>query len=758
MSEKGQIAPFPSFDVPRTKKSSPEYGFQFSEAIYTRWYNNMTVWGNVRLGWFDTQRLYAEGRQDRTVYQKRFLGTTKDGNTRRGYSNISFDISSSAPKHIGTIHSLVTATDFDVEIGSLSKEATFKKSKMKHELWFDKMIGNPLRQQSAEQLGLDIPLKDHYWMPENRQELELYDKYGGFKLPFETGLSMIVKDAFKTSDWPYVHKRCLDKLLQTSWTIAKIVDNQDGSTGVRFVDTANYICSFVEDDNIESPYEGDFEYVSLQTLVPGLKKAYPNITQEDIESIALMNMSYNSNYTIQNYRTPDPVTQRFPYYDFKIKVFHFTFMAVDTDFYVKEGKKFYKSEYGKRVEKENKKTEEFSNCTRYEGTRIVGLKYVINYGECKNIVKSADGTPESRYIRISTNEISIVERWKPWLDELQMIQLKYRTFVMAMKPNTTVYDLGIMANIDLGNGKLTQAEMVSLEEQTGRMFIQTRGDLLNKVDPRAAIQKLGNPQAGPIADAMNAIAFIEHQIQSAAGITDAVAAQPGASPDRLVGVGQQEMAATSNAMFNLVFTMTRFKEKIAKKLISKTRVKMEFDPKTREYYGGVIGDHLVDAILQYKDLSLNQIGITMKVKASPERKRMIMDLVGQSLAAGRNGQIGINPSDALFVEKELEEGTVEMAMWYLSIAEERAFKKNQEAQLMMQKDNSEKQIAAAQSAAESQSRVMQMKSELDAMSQKQKIADQFMADMKLQQDDNHAKLDQIELAETLRADNQPPKI
>ncbi len=339
------ITAYPSSNVDPKVKASKEYGLQVSEALLNDQRDLRWQWGgNDYMNFYSVMRTYLEGRQDPTQYEKRFRGTKKDGTLRRGYNNISMEIHPEARKHRSTLHSEIKKNEYNIQIESLSKQARGKKSYLKSFLWHDSQE-NALRQQ------VGVPLKNHYWTPESLPELAMYEKMGGFNLQFETGLSKMVENAFAISNWEdYQSGVAIDEMLLTSHVYARIHDNKDGSLGFTVIPALDFKTAYIKDETVEPPYAGNYEWMTMEELIPKLKEAYPGMTDEEILKIARSNFQNNKGYNLDNYVNRDPVTQRFPYYDMMVRVFRFYFKSIDTEYWTKTSDgKMFPEEYGKVV-------------------------------------------------------------------------------------------------------------------------------------------------------------------------------------------------------------------------------------------------------------------------------------------------------------------------------------------------------------------------------------------------------------------------
>lgn len=211
-----EIIGFPSDNVPREQKESLSFISQVGQAIYSRWYNGRTLFGHSATGWFQMMTDYAESRQSSAPYRDWFLGTKNDKNSmdrnfteysRKAYTNVSYEIVSPAPKFISTIKSMLSASDFKVHVESLNKESSYQKAYEKWKLYYEDKLINPMRQQ------IGIPVKEYPWVPANETELDMYERYHGFKLPLEMAMADIAESVFQISDWDKIRLRTIEKLI-----------------------------------------------------------------------------------------------------------------------------------------------------------------------------------------------------------------------------------------------------------------------------------------------------------------------------------------------------------------------------------------------------------------------------------------------------------------------------------------------------------------------------------------------------------------
>jgi hypothetical protein len=741
----GKISPFPADSLPSDDKKDTAWGVSAAQAIYGRWYSapipygsGGTVYGN--LGYFNMLKSYSEGRQSTLKYKKLYRGEISkpnssghdsyNENTRKGYNNIGFDqnsIVSSAPLLISVIKGLLTQSDYKVVVSSTSKADNYLKDKIKWKMYIDAKIVNPLK----EELGLPFTKPD--WEPQSKAEAELYEKYHGIRLPIEMSLSMIAEHGFNVSDWDKVRDKMIDSALQTSFICGKIETRRDGSVGVKYINPAMYITVW-DDDNPEAepPFAGFIKRVPIHVL----KEKLPNLNTKQLEAIARMYSTSNNVSDPTNYAwtSKDPVTQRYTWYDFLVDVLDFEYKTDDVNFYIGRragnGNYVYKKEDRPKkqyADGRERKTDKVYQQNIYEGCWIVGSSYIYDYGLQTNMIKNADGSCALSYFSERIAGKSVVERWQSLLDDQQIATLKLRAAILAAAPKGLAIDVGLLANMDLGLGKVSALEIARIRRETGNQFFATRLEVGQKYNGANAVMELENGVGRQLDEWINYQMFIESQMKRIAGITDTASASPNSSPEKLVGIGQMELDSTNNALFNIRQAIIRIKEKAARKIIQKARVNIAGDKTCANYYEAYLGPIYYKAVSSLKDISLNQIGIKLKATTTAQRKAYIMSLIEASLAAGRNGMKGINTADALYVEKTLEEGNDELAAWYLALAEQRADDKLQQNQERMSAINAENSTKSAQAAQQFRAEVEQMLSSLRTNENSKEIADKLQA-------------------------------
>jgi hypothetical protein len=333
-----------------------------------------------------------------------------------------------------------------------------------------------------------------------------------------------------------------------------------------------------------------------------------------------------------------------------------------------------------------------------------------------------------------------------------MAELKERAAVQAASPKGLAIDTGLLAQMDIGGGKMNGLEVARMRRETGNFYYSTPSVFLQTGKSAAnTVMELENGIGKQLNEWLVLKQSIIADILRIAGITDAVAAMPNSNGEKGLGVTQIEVEATNNALYPLKTALVNFKMKAGQKLVAQTRVNMEADKKCREYWQNYLEPQEFDAVMGIEDLSLSSIGLEMRATYSPERKALIMQAATESLKAGKNGQIGINLADFMYIEKVLEEGYGELAAWYLAVAETRALQQNEAAQSRMSAENAQNSMQAAQAAQESKVRAEQMISQLRQSEESKKIADELEADLVRKQVEHNYRMQELALEASIQS-------
>ncbi len=697
------LEPTPDQFAPIAQKETESYGKQLARSLYSRWQVGISYSPFSALGYFQTMNDYYEGNQDMAQYIARYRGTSpvqpngsagsrqgggvtvpnggfSDG-LRKGFNNISFVSVSPMPKFMGTVEAVLNESDYKVDVQGTAPDPMRQRDIEKWRMWVGTKFANPMRK------NMGLPLKNFGFEPQNRQELDVYERLHGFKLPFEVGLQRGLDHTFAISRWNELHNQFKKSALQNKYICGRVKPNKEGAVVIEYISAGNFVTATLEKQKYEeSPWAGHVYRITIEELALKLKEK--GVSDSAIMSIAQKNSASNFIGDINNfdYERRDPVTNRYLWYDWFVPVFHFECRSTDVVHYSKYTKKDgttvftklkaqpAKDEYGNPTYKYNprgnNREDEVTTKTEeniYEGDWVIGTEYILNYGKQKNILRNSDGTCALSYFFVSVDGVPMVQRLKTYIDEHQMAFLKFQAEILANAPSGHAYDMSILSNITLAGEAFTPFQNIQMMLETGNLFVNTSEVMLrNRISPKDAVIPLDMPLE-KAREWLNIMQSMVAQMRSVSGISEIMDAGSSEKPE-LVGIAQLERISSTNALFPIKEGLRYIKERIAEKVVAKMRLLIEFSPRSRKYYEGVIGENYVREITKYKDLSLNSIGLILRAAPTQERKRFILETAQMALQNSKNGSgtALIDYDDFLYIETLVEQGYLDLARAVIS--------------------------------------------------------------------------------------------
>jgi len=324
--------PWPSEDVSKERKLSDQYGVTVAKSIWSRFSLGLTMWGWTNADWFQVMTLYAQGMQSSAPYRDWFMlpTTDKTGQTdrdviaqeqlRKAYTNIDYTIRSLAPKFTGVIKSKLSQSDYRVKVFSRDPQAIKDKAMKKGELYVNSKFANKWRQ------SLGVRPKQLDWQPQDRQQLDLYDKMNGFALPLEAGLQQLVNHGYDIGSWNRVRLSQMERLIEHGAVCGKVCYNTDGAVTFQYIHPAMFVCENQDTDLQNEPsFAGHIEKRKIKDIAPRLLDM--GFTMNQIRGIAQKYLTYQPTGLVPtgnfNFDFKDPVTARYIWEDFSIDVLCF---------------------------------------------------------------------------------------------------------------------------------------------------------------------------------------------------------------------------------------------------------------------------------------------------------------------------------------------------------------------------------------------------------------------------------------------------
>ena len=674
---------FPSQVASDQEKMSSEYGLRVGRAIQDEWFRSDS--GATRFksnqNTFHRLRLYARGEQSIQKYKDE-LSINGD----LSYLNLDWKPVPIIPKFVDILVNGMSERSFDIKAYSQDPYGVSKRTKYMEALIRD-MQTKELNEFAAEQFGVDLFETDQEQLPDSKEELEVHMQMS-YKQQVELAEEQAIATLLQGNNYELTKKRVIyDLSVLGIGAVRNMYTNAEGVT-VDYVDPANLIWSYTE-----SPYFEDIYYVGEVKSIPlnELKKQFPELTDEELESISKQGYQNNGFYdrTITNYDQSDSNTVQVLYFNYKTymnEVYKVKETATGASKIIVRDDQFdppledYEYAYGKLSR---------SLEVLYEGVLILGTDKLLKWEMAKNMMR-----PKSDHTKVLMNYNivaprmykgkieSIVSRITGFADMIQLTHLKLQQVMSRMVPDGVYLDADGLAEIDLGNGtNYNPQEALNMFFQTGSVIGRSMTQEGDMNPGKVPIQELQSGSGG--AKLQSLIATYNYYLQMIRDTTGLNEARDGSTPDSRALVGVQKLAAAnSNTATRHILDASLFiTSQLAECLSLRISDILEYSP-AREAFIQKIGGHNVATLKEMEDLHLYDFGIFIELTPDDEEKGMLENNIQTALSAGL-----IDLSDAIDI-REIK--NIKLANQVLKIRRRRKLEQDQ----MMQQQNIQAQADA----------------------------------------------------------------
>ncbi len=719
---------------------------------YKNWFSNGSPIGN------------KQAKQGEAVSSTR--GMTKA--QRKAMANVSYDIFSPMRKMTNVLLSILSDNDYKVDCLSLDRSIINVKKTEKAKVIARNSVVNPF----LESLGLkklSVP-----FVANDPATVEVAERLGFFKARYEVALEKLAESGFRASKWHDLRMKTNRDAVDYHFRAAKVYnDEKTGQVKVKYVDPARMVMLWNEDNENDPVAIGHIEVETIQSIYPKLKEA--GFPDEQIQAMAKSYVPYQtdvSSIPAWAFERKDPTTNKWVWMDFKVYVLKFEYLSTDYSQYVertnKQGVRTFLKNNKPVDEKKKSQSDDYHevSCNYwYEGCYIIsgtGQDKIYDWRKKPNQMQSGL-TPKCSYVIDRILGQSPTRSVKGLLDDLMFAVLKLRSAVWAAAPKGYRIDIGESANIKIGGVEYDLFDLMHVHRQNGILVAATKFNAATGKYVSQPLVEMDNGLGPQGQEWLNQIANIQLMIKDVLGIPDAMAASPDQSAERLVGVMEADYIAGNHANWPLRESERRFKEKIAERIIHQARIDIQFDKKIEEFYRAVIGENLINALVEIQDLTLDQLAITCRSLPNEKEKSMILQrAIQMSQIPTKDGSVLLSPSSIERVAQMLKNGDVDEALWFMAKSEIDA-KAREEAhakEMLQQTIQGQQQTAMMSEQAKLQS-AMQM-AEIDLKKQAQLYNLELMKEkelLKLKSEDNYdlqllkgeQVLEQINLEATLES-------
>ena len=587
-----------------------------------------------------------------------------------------------------------------------------------------------LNEYAQGEFGINLFENQPELLPDSQEELEILMQLS-YKQAVEVAEEQAIQTLLDGNNYDLTKKRIIYDLSVIGIGAVKNRFSKSEGVVVDYVDPANLVYSYTE-----SPYFDDIYYCGEVKSIPlnELKKQFPNLTQEDMESISKQGFQNNGFYdiSIRNYDQSDSNTVQVLYFNFKTymnEVYKVKETATGaTKILVRD------DQFDPPVEMLE---EQFGKMSRslevlYEGVLVLGTDYLLKWEMAKNMMR-----PKSDQTKVLMNYSivaprmykgkieSIVSRITGFADMIQLTHLKLQQVMSRLVPDGVYLDADGLAEIDLGNGtNYNPQEALNMFFQTGSVIGRSMTQEGDMNPGKVPIQEISSGSGGQKLQSL--ISTYNYYLQMIRDVTGLNEARDGSTPDSRALVGIQKMAAAnSNTATRHILDAGLFlTAQLAESLSLRISDILEYSP-SADAFVKKIGGHNVATLKEMEDLHLYDFGLFLELAPDNEQRAMLENNIQTALSAGL-----IDLADAIDI-REIK--NIKLANQVLKI---RRKKKQEQDQLMQQQNmqaqaeaNAQAQQVAAQAEVQKneaitaqKAQLMQMENQFDLQKMQAEVA------------------------------------
>jgi hypothetical protein len=677
--ESKELFPFPNRDMNPAAKDAL-YHKKWAEAIYSIYLSSKASWGVLEHNRFARQRAYSLGEQSTEKYKKFLLDEERGEDDssltiddmpisrvakREGWLNVLWENLSIGPKLMDSMHGMFDPVDFDLYVDAIDPNSMSLAENAKYRALVE---GQNAEWQAEYKKKAGIPVDEAVILPKSNQELAAIEQQGGFKLNVAKAMQKLSRHSFNVSKWEDVIKK---KLVDDLVTIARCAvrdryDTEDGMFKTEYLDPARVVMQHSsERDYNDAEYGGYFRLLTISDL----KKRMPTLSDDQLRRIAKNNQGVFGNPSSRNDGHWNELLEKqsagsstYPWYDFKICVFE----AEWIDWDIKRALEYTTTRGDYRYEeisyetKLAKKDLDKERTSVWRGVRqctwIVGTKHVLpDYGKIYMGSRPTPSVPKLTFHVEQLHGPSIIKRAIPIMDQISNLWFKYQNSVAKMIESGFAVDMGMIMNLTDGDGKKYPiGQILKMWKQTGILpYMPSRygnyqGGAVTPVHalPSDFMSKL---------EAISAAFDMQFRLfEQATGINPITLGQT-PSPDAPVGTTEASMQATSNIIKPIATALFEVKQNTGECLVSRIQTGIRVSSSVRKAYAGVVGDNDIN-VIKMSEKSNVRYGLSMKAKPDQLFKQKLVSYIEVALASGRDGNAGIELSDAMLLEEKLWRG------------------------------------------------------------------------------------------------------
>lgn len=636
---------------------------------------------------FQTNRLYAQGRQPVNKYMNMFTIPDKKTGQRKGFMNISWDIFSPMTKLRSIVLGKFEDIDYNILIRAVDDASNTTREDAKLTIMVESKYNELLegfRQRIGGDSGPEVKDAKIPYIPKSIDEFDMMQQLGAFKLAWEVSMDKLCNDTGMKVNWPELKRRLLEDAIDLGLIAVK--DYQDPQTNLpmlRYVDPQNFIIRQTRRNDFHDVTEaGEICWYTLEQL-----RTYGFTDQE----LSQMGATYGGQFGNTYASTPSSVWSNYNngLDGIRAGVLDVEFQSFDTEFFeMRNGVSENGAGYNLAVElpfdssgPTNKKNRfvKKDKPKFYRAKWVIGTDFIFDYGLQYDVPYHQKSTPKSSYSCYRVSDRSMVNQCIAVLDDFQIGVLKLRNAEANSRPAGIQIEWGSITNITHGGDEMSPWEIIKL--------FNDKGDLLYRhaVDPNNGRQIQGGippivPLTGGIGPYMGELLQgLEWKMNNLREITgiNAIVDSSAPAPGALVGTAKIAEAATNHVLRPILSGYKSVKQRAFGNVCNRWQIVAMHYPQA---ITTTIGNAAFETIKVGSELYEPIFDVFCDAIISDDDKMKIENAMLQSMAAAKTGMVGITMMDYFYITQLVQAGNIRYAWVYLSYREQQA-KKEQDVRV-----------------------------------------------------------------------------
>ena len=687
--------PFPKHEID-PKKKNRQWHLEFVQAMFAAYMRDKTSLPYSILNEYAMLRAYGAGKQDPEIYQDLLLGENDDqagdSATREGWLNINWDIFSVAPKFKSVVLGMMENQEHDLVATAVDPTSGKEREEMKWRMWFDAVNKDELAYINN---NLGIQTRDTAFGPTTIEELSLFEELGGFKLKKEYAIERGLDYTFYISDWPEIKRKIENDFMDINIGACRdYVDKYTQKVRTRYVDPAKLIIQYSRHNNHKnSEWAGEIipmKIVDIRSIMSQEPKQN-QMTEVELRELAYQYNGINMNPSISNWETDDLKKEdgSYRYDDFWIDVIDAEIKSVDIRYkqYRKNarGETYYQDDnWGKVRDTDTRKTKIVRTKTIHRVKWIIGTDCVFDWGYQFDIPRPGKKEVALSYHCYKLTGRSMVSLMQPNLDQIQLTWLKMQNAIAQAAPSGIAVEYSSLQNMTLGGGKMAPLEVLEIRRGQGDLVYRATTHRGYVAGPHSGkpVQELEGGIGRSLGEFVQIFEMNFNFIRDLTGINQ-IADASSPDPNQSVTGSQMAVAATNNALRPLYSGYLTLKEYTGRNIALRIQLVVKHNKRSYNAYYPVLGKSTLQALKIGEEVVDADFSFKLEGRPTDEMKQATLTAATEAMRPDKDGFVGLEYQDFLFIQRLLEQGNLKLAQALLSYRS----KANKQHQLQLQREN-----------------------------------------------------------------------